>query len=294
MTQLIFIFSILFSISSYGQDIDELKNEYNSLIDKKYVLLPHKGTYFLPLSYNNNPNNDPYTQLEEVAKKEDRGKFNRYLESEFQVSFLILTNKNFLNSGFNTFIGYTSQSFWQIYNSEWSRPFRETNYMPELFGRYIFEHEKSILGMKFLGYDVGYMHQSNGQIQELSRSWDRVFLRGAFLKRNLLFTLTLWSRLPEKNGEDDNPDIHQYKGYGELDISYKFKEDNLEFKLIPGTKYVGGELSYTTPMKEGLRFYTKISHGYGLSLQDYDHESRKFGIGFIISDPLSARKEVNE
>ena len=51
---------------------------------------------------------------------------------------------------------------------------RELNYAPELFMR-----KNCIQGIPFLGgelgiLDIGYMHQSNGQIQELSRSYSLV------------------------------------------------------------------------------------------------------------------------
>jgi len=95
--------------------------------------------------------------------------------------------------------------------------------------------------------------------------------------------------LKESIEDDENRNIYQFKGYGEIDLIYRFNRENIQLKLIPGTKHLSGELAISTPWKEGLRFYTKISHGYGLSLQDYNHKNRKFAFGIILSDPFSSR-----
>lgn len=269
-----------------------MKSDYESLLRKKYILLPHKGSYLLPISYNNNPNTDTFESIEDTSLYLDRGKFNKNLETEFQISFLVLTNENIFGTKFNTFAGYTQKSFWQLYNEEWSRPFRETNYMPEFFARYDFDEPVNFFGSSLMSYDFGVVHQSNGQVQKLSRSWNRIFVRTLILSGETLFNISLWHRLEEPAGIDDNPSIHRYLGYGEIDITYKFEHENVQLKLIPGTKYLSGELAVSTPWKEGLRFYTKISHGYGLSLQDYNHKSRKVGVGIILSDPFSSQPEV--
>lgn len=267
--------------------LEDIKKEYESLLDKKYILLPHKGTYILPISYNNNPNQKTFSEIEKREGYDDRGKLNRHLEAEFQISFLFLTNKNLFGTKFNTFVGYTHQAHWQVYNDKWSRPFRETNYMPELFGRRILDKPMNIFGVKFIGYDAGFVHQSNGQVQELSRSWNRLFIRGVFLSGKTLINISAWHRLSETDGLDENPNMHRYIGYGEIDLTYKYGNQNFQLRIIPGTEHLSGELGFSTPWKEGLRFYTKISHGHGLSLQDYDHKSRKFGLGIILSDPFS-------
>lgn len=281
---LMFVFCV---VAEANINFDQVKTEYDSLVEKSYILLPHKGNYILPISYNNNPNNKVFETVENNPEFSDRGRYNKNLETEFQVSFLILTNKNIFGTNFNTFVGYTHKAFWQLYNEEWSRPFRETNYEPEFFARYIYNEPKIVLGMNLIAYDVGIVHQSNGQIQELSRSWNRIFTRMAFLSGSTLMNFSLWYRLPEDESDDENPNIYRYLGYGEIDLIHRFKEDNMHLKIIPGTKYLSGELSYSTPWKEGLRFYTKISYGYGLSLQDYNHEGRKVGIGITLADPFS-------
>lgn len=281
-------FICLLCLNSYAENIryEQVKREYENILTKDYVLMPHKGTYILPISYNNNPNHSVFEPIEQEVGDESRGRFTRYLETEFQVSFLILTNKKIFGSNFDTFLGYTHTAYWQLYNEDWSRPFRETNYTPEFFARYIYDKPKDFLGLKLVAYDFGLVHQSNGQIQELSRSWNRAFTRVAFLSGSTVFNLSLWYRFPEKREDDDNPYMYRYLGYGEIDINHKFKEDDLNFKIIPGSKYISGEISYSTPWKEGLRFYAKASYGRGLSLQDYNHENRRIGLGLILANPF--------
>jgi|TARA_R110000803_G_scaffold128419_2_gene195891 phospholipase A1 len=265
---------------------NELKDEYNKLLEKKYVLLPHKGTYLLPFSHNDNPNSNTFKTIEDENK--DRGTFYERTETEFQISFLILTNKNIFNTNFNTFIGYTHRAYWQVYNKDWSRPFRETNYMPEIFARYVFDKPPKILNAHYIGYDIGFVHQSNGQVQELSRSWNRIFSRFTFLAGSTFFNFTLWYRLPESKDENENPYMYKYRGYGEIDMRHEFGELDLRLRILPGTEHISGEFALSYPWKEGIRFYSKISYGYGISLQDYDHESRRIGLGLILSDPISS------
>lgn len=283
---------LIILLSSYAfadlMNFDRAKKDYDSLKARKYSLLPHNGTYLIPFSYNQNPNNRPFDKTIDGEQLNDQGDFVQKEEAEIQISFLIITNENFLNSGFDTFIGYTHRAWWQIYNSKWSRPFRETNYTPELFARKVFSKPKRILGGHWLAYDFGYMHQSNGQIQGLSRSWDRLFIRTAFLFDQLLVKISLWHEIIEKRSEDDNPDLYKYLGYGELDLTYKYESHNYSIKYIPGIEDQGFQLKASFPWKEGLRYYMQIDHGYGTSLLDYDNYSQRIGIGFIMSDPFTA------
>ena len=276
----------IFSFSSFATEYPFLK-EYKGLISKKYILIPHRGTYLLPFIYNDNPNNKVYETAFPDVVKEKRGNFNDYTEAEFQISFLILTNKNIFNSGFDTFIGYTHQSWWQVYNTDWSRPFRETNYAPEVFFRKVPDDPVSFFLGKILVYDFGFIHQSNGQIQELSRSWNRFFYRVVLVFDQIMLKTTLWHRLPEETNEDENPRIYNYLGYGELEIKHKFNSHSYQLRIIPGIKKQGFEFSINTPWKEGLQFYTRVGYGYGLSLLDYDHDNRKIGMGFILADPFT-------
>ena len=264
--------------------ISQIKTEYQSVLEKSFILLPHRGSYFIPLNYNNSPNRDVYQSISTEAPFSERGEYNRHYEAEFQVSFAVLVDRDFLGSSYNIFAGYTQKSWWQIYNSDWSRQFRETNYNPELFARKLFDETPQWAGINLIAFDLGYMHQSNGQIQELSRSWDRLFVRAILNYQNILFIPTLWYRLPDGDGIDENPDTKEFIGHGELVLTYLYKKHQWDLKIIPGTEKQGVEVSHSYPIKRGLRLYEKIKYGYGHSLIDYDHSTESIGIGITLSN----------
>ena len=174
-----------------------------------------------------------------------------------------------------------------MYNEKWSRPFRETNYSPEIFVRKILSRAHSFLGGKFIAYDIGVIHQSNGQIQELSRSWNRLFIRSAIVYGNTYFKAALWYRLPDNPDKDENQDIEKFIGIGELEIDKVWEKNRVQLKIIPGLDHQGAELTYSYPLREGIRYFIKASYGYGLNLIDYRHEGKKLGFGFVLADLLS-------
>lgn len=287
--KLIILFLIVISFKINAQDFrSKIHDEYEEILSKKYSILPHKGTYIIPFSYNHTPNNEAYKSFTHSNDKyEKRGNFNRDIEAEYQVSFQFLLAKRILSTDLNLFMAYTQQSWWQLYNTKWSRQFRETNYNPELFARKVFSSTVTPFGNTLVAYDIGYMHQSNGQVQEMSRSWDRIFLRTLFIFGKIIVTPTLWYRIPGADSLDENPHIERYLGYGELRVDRVYGRNRFGFKLIPGTKYAGAELSHSFPLSEGVRFFSKINYGYGMSLIDYNYKTQRIGIGITLTDLLS-------
>ncbi|HKY92302.1 MAG TPA: phospholipase A, partial [Nevskiaceae bacterium] len=146
--------------------------------------------------------------------------------------------------GLPLYFGYTQRSFWSVFDSEASRPFRETVYEPELFYRWV-----PYLGAQWepwgFGADIGAEHESNGRDLPRSRSWNRVYLSPFFEKGGTAVQLKTWYRVPEdeKKDEDDatgddNPDIDDYLGWTQLDVFQRFgKSDrwHLMGRLNPGT-----------------------------------------------------------
>ena len=58
-------------------------------------------------------------------------------------------------------VAYTQKSFWQIYNAEYSRPFREINYEPELILN--FPVNFKLFGFKTRMVGIAFNHLSNGK-----------------------------------------------------------------------------------------------------------------------------------
>src|SRR3546814_4221860 len=86
------------------------------------------------------------------------------IEAKFQVSFKTKAWENLFGDNGDIWMGYTQSSRWQVYNGETSRPFRETNYEPEIL--LVFRNNYQLGGWKGRMAAVGINHQSNGRSEE--------------------------------------------------------------------------------------------------------------------------------
>lgn len=238
----------------------------------------------MPLSYIWNPDQDLYKSI--TSTQPSKGNFYSYQEAEFQLSFLIPVYKQPFGFLGNLNAAYTHHSWWQVYNSKWSKPFRETNYTPELFYRKIVGSKKTFLGLAPIAYDIGYVHESNGQIQSLSRSWDRVFFRTLFTSSSVSCIVSLWGRLPENPNDDDNRDIVSFKGFGDLEVKKVLTNVTFEVK-IPFARKPGVDLSVSFPWEEHYRLFISGRTGYGHSMIEYDRDSSRLGIGITLDSFLN-------
>ena len=191
--------------------------------------------------------------------------------------------------------GYTQQSYWQIFSSSLSRPFRITDHEPELM--YIVPTDAELpLGWRLRYSGVSLNHQSNGQPLPLSRSWNRVILM-AGMEKDQRFTLTgrLWQRMPEDASSDDNPDIVDYIGRGEITGSWNVNKDNtlgMTVRHTPGNNASGSVriewlrtlASDSSNRSNGLRFHVQFFSGYGDSLLDYNFYRNVLNIGLSLVD----------
>ena len=249
-----------------------------------YILTAHKQNYILP-----------YTHVDEqnpIYTVNGGGEAMDQVEAKFQLSIKIpLAENDLFVEGDSLDAGFTLKSFWQVYNSELSAPFRETNYNPEIFYTMPLE-------LKSRGADtalrLGLEHESNGRSQLLSRSWNRVYTQIFYAKNNYLISLKPWYRLPEDKKDDvgdpsgdDNPDIDDYMGY--FEISGVVTYDRLEFSTmlrnnLRDENYGALELGLSFPLWGRVRGYAQYFNGYGESLIDYNHRIERFGLGFLVTD----------
>jgi phospholipase A1/A2 len=247
---------------------------------KKYSFRLHRSTYVLPFTYNTSPNVD-------AIREADPNKDLKKPEVVFQMSFKIKLLQNIFGRDIDLWFGYTQRSFWQLYNFEDSSPFRETNYEPEFLLN--FKTNYNIFGLKWRFVNFGFNHQSNGQSEPLSRSWNRIVANFGFEKEPFSFLLKTWYRIPESAEVDDNPEIRKYLGHGELWTYYFYKKhrfglmlrDNFSFDANRGA--VQAEWSFPT-FFENLAGYVQYFHGYGENLLDYNHRINRIGIGFMVVD----------
>lgn len=262
-----------------------LQNERETTFDP-FVITPHRMNYFLPVTLTDSINRAAYAGSEWDNHLKNA-------EAEFQISFKTPLNyDDLLIDGDGLFLAFTLNSYWQVYAGDISRPFRETNYRPEMF--YFAPTPWTPFGGNTWA-TIGIEHQSNGRTQGLSRSWNRIYSNFIFEKENFVFTLRPWWRIPEDKKKepnspsgDDNPDIEKYMGHFQIGAVYKW--DDYEFSFIGRENFAThkgyGELGLTFPLWGKLHGYTKYSTGYGENLIDYNHKQQRIGVGIALTDLL--------
>lgn len=244
---------------------------------KEFTLTPHRKNYFMPVTYSDKPNNSPFDAAGSPIGKQKNEEFT------FQLSVKTIVKKDIFTDNLHLFAAYTQRSFWQVYNKENSRPFRETNYEPEGYFTYVFKDKPFWLKTASLGFN----HQSNGQTDPLSRSWNRLFAHLEFERERLFFFIRSWYRFPEGDN-DNNPDIEDYLGNGEVGAAYYFNKNVVSVLLRNNLKshnHGSITLDLSFPFL-GLNWYVQYFNGYGESLVDYNHNHQRIGLGFILSNWL--------
>lgn len=240
------------------------------------------------------PHKQNYLMLTNTAGLIGQGETLQPWELKFQVSFKVSVLDELL--GGNLQFGYTQQSFWQAFNSTISSPFRETNYEPELMWQYLMPRLSSDQYSRAIV--LGLSHQSNGQTQPVSRSWNRIYLNFIFEYEDFYFSLKPWYRIPEPAKSnptdaqgDDNPDIDHYMGTFELTSVWSRRDGGrlgLLFRnnLQPSDLRGAIQIDWSFPIKSKLKGYVQYFNGYGESLIDYNHSLRRLGVGLMLNNWL--------
>ena len=188
MSQKILLFlSLLMNIVVFSQETDTLqtaqenpdtsifKGGFSEPIDRMwelrepykrgtFSLKAHRPNYIILSRYSSLPNRQPVSLNANREVPEYKNYQN--IEAKFQVSLKAKVLQGaFWNKG-DLWLGFTQQSFWQVYNGKMSRPFRETNYEPELMFIYPLNLSAGKFRIKMAGISVN--HQSNGKEELLS------------------------------------------------------------------------------------------------------------------------------
>ncbi|MFW2365138.1 MAG: phospholipase A [Desulforhopalus sp.] len=254
---------------------------------KPFTLMSHKTNYILLAAHNfQGWDVSRYTDVFDTEGLEVDD-----TEVQFQLSIKTPLAVELFDQHLDIFAGYTLRSFWQFYNRDISSPFRESNHEPEIW------LQERPLNRKFFGFKntingIGLNHMSNGQGGSLSRSWNRVYGFFSLERGNLALMLIPWIRIEEDLENDDNPDITDYYGHGELRLAYKHKDhtfgiitrNNLESGFSRGAVTLGWSFPlFDYPYLKG---YFQYFSGYGESLIDYDSYVNRIGIGLQLTDIL--------
>ena len=273
--------------ASEGSKIDP----NHSLLDRRWELSPdsklgtwniraHQPVYLLPAFWTSDKNEFP--QSPNVNNTVDTDQNLKSTESKFQLSLKTKAVENLLGDNGDIWLGYTQSSRWQVYNSEESRPFRETNYEPE--ASLIFRTNYEILGLNARLLGLTFNHQSNGRADPLSRSWNRIMMNIGFERDNFALMLRPWYRIEEDAKDDNNPDIKNYIGRGDLTAFYRWNDHDFSLMLRHSLKggddaHGAAQFDWVFPISGKLRGHFQLFDGYGESLIDYNHRATYVGLG---------------
>jgi len=242
-----------------------------------FTLTARKPNYIL-VSYMKEPNQAPYAFTGSADRLENQ-------EIKFQLSFQTKMGDDLLAGNGDLWFGYTQQSWWQLFNSQISAPFRETNYEPEFYFSWLTGYD--LLGLKLRSVDAGFVHQSNGRADPLSRSWNRVYADFKLVRGDFAMSFRPWLRIKEDAATDDNPDIKDYLGSYELRALYHWRGQVFSFmgRNLLDDRY-NTELAWSFPIKNRLRGLVQWYNGYGESLIDYNFKMHRIGVGVMLTDWL--------
>lgn len=292
------------SVFSHEQPVDQVISIADdgqaarplSLLDSRWELAPesklgtfnvrgYKPVYLLPLFATSNQNHRPRSpnplNTVNVAQQLQNS------EAKFQLSLKTKLWQGVFGDAGDLWLGYTQSSRWQVYNKALSRPFRETDYEPEVL--LVFDTDYHVLGWdgRLLGFGID--HQSNGRSNPLSRSWNRVVANVGFERGGWTVMLRPWWRIPEGGTDDNNPDISDYMGRGEVQVVHEW--NGQEFGLLLRHSFRGGrrshgaaQFTWSFPLAGNLHGYAEIFKGYGESLIDYNHDATYLGLGVSLLD----------
>lgn len=287
-----------------SQHDEEPNTEKNTAASREYGLIAewnpnqenalttYKQNYLLPLDNSSNPNNAPTS-----PNPNNQVPFSYPLSNkEVKFQFSVKTKLGSWGSDHtNTlWMAYTQQSFWQIFDTSHSRPFRESNYEPEVIysKRFLSGNQDNQFQLRIL--NAGIVHQSNGQSDPRSRSWNRLYVQPGFEKDfpeggKFIVLPRLWLRIfQEKNPlENDNPDITHYLGYGDIEVRY-LGDVKQQYSILARIRSLQVDLAYpinkVLPVirRSDLNAHFQYFTGYGESLIDYNQRHNSWGIGISL------------
>ncbi|WP_418317264.1 phospholipase A [Piscinibacter sakaiensis] len=249
-----------------------------------FNFIGYRPNYVLPLHLTSRINRTPQSPTQQVVNLPDY----RVVEAKFQLSLRTKVVQDLLLPGADLWLAFTQQALWQIWNTQDSKPFRNSDYEPEAI--YIVPTSYALqelpFGWRWRYTQLGIAHQSNGQSDPLSRSWNRYYLGAGFERGNLAFTARVNKRINEPYSSDNNPDLLAFRGRGEfrLDWTSKLATMALTYRSsLRNVSFGALEFEWTYPIyrdqPNGLRWYVQLFRGYGETLTDYNFRQTSIGAG---------------
>lgn len=263
-------------------------------LDTRWDLSGHQGVlfaprayrpvYLLPVTWTDTVNRRPSSPSPEHTAEDSL--VLRSVEAKYQISLKAKFAHRLFGTPASLWGGYTQTSRWQVFNGAASRPFRETNYEPELM--VVMPLQADVLGWQLRMGSLALNHESNGRSLPFSRSWNRVIAGLAFERGEWTAELRPWVRLGEAAKDDDNPDIGDHVGRAELLLTRTWGEHGFwlqaRHSLRTGSRARGSwQADWVFPVTGALRGYLQVFSGHGESLIDYNLRQNKVGLGVAIA-----------
>ena len=244
----------------------------------------YRANYVLPMHVTNRINRSPDSPTQPAVTTPDY----RRIEGKIQLSLRTKVVQGLLLPDADLWAAYTQQSLWQVYNGTDSKPFRNTDYEPELI--YVVPTPEALrrlpFGWQWRYAQLGVAHQSNGQSDPLSRSWNRVYLGAGFERGDIALTAKVLTRLKESLDDDNNPDLTAYRGRAEFQLSWTpgAATASLGYRNSFRDARRGAlQAEFTYPVyrdqPNGIRWYLQAFTGYGETLTDYNFRQTSVGAG---------------
>nr|WP_255719386.1 phospholipase A [Pelomonas sp. P8] len=255
--------------------------------DKRGVFnfVGYRANYVLPLHVTSRINRSPQSPSQEPVALPNY----KREEAKFQLSLRTKLFQDVLLPGADVWAAFTQQATWQIWNGKDSKPFRNSDYEPELM--FVVPTPESWrrlpLGWQWRYVQLGLAHQSNGQSDPLSRSWNRVNAAAGFERGDWSVVARFLKRLGESAETDNNPDLVGYRGRGEFQVNWVHDKHTAQLiyrTTLKSAKYGALQFEWTYPVfsdqPNGLRWYVQVFRGYGETLTDYNFRQTSVGAGF--------------
>lgn len=249
-----------------------------------FAVRTYMPNFVLPVHYTDSINRYPSSPTQPALTQENQY---RQLGAKIQISLRTKVMEGLFHPNADLWFAYTQRSLWQVWNREDSAPFRSTDHQPEVI--YVYPIPESMSRLPFdwrwRMLQGGWAHQSNGQSDPLSRSWDRTFVGLGFERGEIGLGLKFYKRIPE-GGTDDNPGITRYAG--DTDVVLNWFPGSAIASMTWRTHLASlangsVQLDWTYPINRdrntGARWYVQLFTGYGESLLDYNHRQTSIGVG---------------
>ncbi|MCX7168704.1 MAG: phospholipase A [Proteobacteria bacterium] len=251
-----------------------------------FVVKTYLPNFYLPVHYTSNINRAPNSPTYPETIRNNY----RQTESKFQISLRAKAFEGLLLPNADLWLAFTQRSLWQFWNRQESEPFRSNDFQPEAI--YVVPIREGLVtlpgGWKWRMAQLGAAHQSNGQSDPLSRSWNRVYAAAAFERGDFGLSFKVNHRTSEP-GEDDNPGLMRYIGNTEVAATWLpgLTTASLVWRMHPANSDSGSlQFDWSYPVvrekPNGLRWYVQLFSGYGETMLDYNHRQTSIGAGLSL------------